>query len=50
MRNKIKIIEIWKDIPNYEGLYQINNFGDVKSITKRFRYGIINKEYFKATN
>jgi len=22
---------IWKDIPNYEGLYQINNFGDIKS-------------------
>lgn len=23
---------IWKDIPNYEGLYQINNFGDIKSL------------------
>ena len=25
-------MEIWKDIPNYEGLYQISNFGNVKSL------------------
>lgn len=24
--------EIWKDIPNYEGLYQISNLGNVKSL------------------
>jgi len=24
-------IETWKDIPNYEGIYQISNFGNVKS-------------------
>lgn len=24
--------EVWKDIPNYEGLYQINNFGNIKSL------------------
>lgn len=24
--------EIWKDIPNYEGLYQISNLGRVKSL------------------
>lgn len=23
--------EIWKDIPNYEGLYEVSNFGRVKS-------------------
>lgn len=23
---------IWKDIPNYEGLYQIDNFGNIKSL------------------
>lgn len=23
--------EIWKDVPNYDGLYQISNFGRVKS-------------------
>jgi hypothetical protein len=25
-------MEIWKDIPNYEGHYQVSNFGNVKSI------------------
>lgn len=24
--------EIWKDIPNYEGLYQVSNLGEVKSL------------------
>ena len=24
--------EIWKDIPNYEGLYQISNFGKIRSL------------------
>ena len=24
--------EIWKDIPNYEGLYQVSNLGRIKSI------------------
>ena len=28
-------VEIWKDIPNYEGLYQVSNFGNVKSIERR---------------
>lgn len=27
--------EIWKDVPNYEGLYQVSNLGRVKSL----RYG-----------
>ena len=26
--------EIWKDIPNYEGLYQVSNFGNVKSLAR----------------
>lgn len=25
-------MEIWKEIPDYEGLYQISNFGNVKSL------------------
>ena len=29
MKNKI-----WKDIPDYEGLYQVSNFGEVKSLPK----------------
>lgn len=28
--------ETWKDIPNYEGLYQVSNLGRVKSL-KRFK-------------
>ena len=24
--------EIWKDIPNYEGLYQVSNLGEVKTL------------------
>ena len=26
--------EIWKDIPDYEGYYQVSNFGNVKSIER----------------
>lgn len=33
--NKFEIEEIWKDIPCYEGLYQVSNFGNVRSITFR---------------
>lgn len=35
---KILEKEIWKDIPNYEGLYQASNLGRVKSL-ERFRKG-----------
>jgi|688.fasta_scaffold437776_2 hypothetical protein len=28
-------MEIWKDIPNYEGKYQVNNFGAVKSLARK---------------
>jgi len=27
-------VEIWKDIPGFEGSYQISNFGRVKPIVK----------------
>ena len=26
--------EIWKDIPDYEGKYQVSNLGRVKSLTR----------------
>ena len=26
--------EIWEDIPNYEGLYQVSNLGNVKSLSR----------------
>ncbi len=27
--------EIWKDIPEYEGLYQVSNLGNVKSLPRK---------------
>lgn len=27
--------EVWKDIPGYEGIYQVSNMGHVKSLTRR---------------
>lgn len=33
MEEKLK--EIWKDIPNYEGLYQISNLGNIMSIRRK---------------
>lgn len=29
--------ELWKDIPNYEGLYQVSNLGNVKSLKKELK-------------
>lgn len=29
--------EIWKDIKDYEGLYQVSNFGRVKSLKRKWR-------------
>ena len=40
--------EIWKDIPKYENLYQVNIFGDIKSIAKNRRCGWKEK-YLKKT-
>ncbi|MBL0317470.1 MAG: HNH endonuclease [Flavobacteriales bacterium] len=34
--------EIWKDIPNYEGKYQVSNKGRVKSMARRAKSGIKN--------
>ena len=27
-------LEVWKDVPEYEGLYQVSNFGNVKSLDR----------------
>ena len=31
--------EVWKDIPNYEGLYQVSSLGRVKSLARVFNRG-----------
>jgi|LakMenEpi03Aug12_release.lakeMendotaPanAssembly.Ray.scaffolds.fasta_scaffold1365606_1 hypothetical protein len=36
MLKKFKMEEIWKDIPDYEGLYQASNLGRVKSLPKEW--------------
>lgn len=41
-------LEIWEDIPNYEGIYQISNLGNVRSL-----YDLSNnfiKEYDSLTD
>ncbi len=30
----MKFNELWKDIPNYEGLYQVSNLGKIKSLDR----------------
>lgn len=36
----ILIQEVWKPVPNYEGLYDVSNFGRVKSLNYCGRYNI----------
>ena len=36
--------EIWKDIPGYEGLYQISNLGRIKSLPRERNNQYSNKE------
>ena len=44
------MVEVWKDIPDYEGLYQISNLGRVKRLShKRFDRNQILKERIVKT-
>lgn len=40
--------EIWKDIKEFEGLYQVSNFGRIKRLSKKvYNSGLVhNKKYF----
>lgn len=45
-KNNLALIEVWKDIPGYEGAYAVSNLGRVKSLhratpDKRWGYRII---------
>lgn len=43
--------ETWKDIVGYEGLYQISNLGNVKSLKKdKIRKPCINPNGYKMVN
>ena len=46
--------ELFKDIPNYEGLYQVSNLGNVKSLEKTFTFPnggvVVRKEKILKTN
>jgi hypothetical protein len=33
-------MEVWKDIPGYEGRYQASNLGRIRSLTRKVRIGI----------
>lgn len=40
--------EIWKDIPGYEGSYQVNNFGIIKSLSRLTDHGKYGKFIMKG--
>lgn len=42
--------EIWKDIKGYEGLYQVSNKGNVKSLDKLINQRIIKGKLLKPTD
>lgn len=42
--------EIWKDIKNYEGFYQVSNLGNVRSLDRYVNYKKIGKQYIKGKN
>jgi hypothetical protein len=37
--NNMNNAEIWKDIPGYEGMYQVSNMGNVKSLSREILNG-----------
>ena len=41
-------LEIWKDIKDYEGLYQVSNLGRVRSLPKVDRLGRVHNGKIKA--
>lgn len=45
----MELQEIWKDISNYEGLYQISNLGRVKSLSKKSGFLTLKERIMKPT-
>jgi hypothetical protein len=47
MKNQNQQLEIWNDIPDYEGRYQVSNYGRVKSLSREiflYRSSFISEE------
>lgn len=47
--------EIWRDVKGYEGLYQVSNFGNIKSVDRTlsngaFRMGQIKRQFPNKNN
>ena len=40
-----KIIEVWKDVEDFAGIYKVSNFGNVKALLKKTNFGIGYKIY-----
>ena len=43
------MVEIWKDIDGYEGLYQVSNLGNVKSFRGSAKFGKPNEMLLKPS-
>lgn len=43
-----KMIEEWRDIPDYEGLYQVSNMGRIKSLDRRIKRTSTTKRNWKG--
>lgn len=41
--------EIWKDIIGYEGMYQISNYGRIKTLSRKYKCSLV-KEKIKTLN
>lgn len=47
MKNTYQPLEIWKDIPNYEGYYQVSNYGRVKSLERWISHSRRKKDFVR---
>jgi hypothetical protein len=48
IQNNQQEIEVWKDIPEYEGHYQISNLGKVRSLDRVVIFRLNRKRFFKG--
>ena len=47
MNSKQKGAVVWKDVVGYEGLYQVSNLGEVRSLPRATTKGKVIKQYIK---